>query len=134
MNLSFGPQQINVCLNGSQFWTTSYNVCSNRYSKAWWNIYIRNKRQSHKINIPLISRNRCLRNLSSLYARPFISQTTVNGNLSQTSRTCPFLHYHSIYAYISGHDTLPIVIPVASTLPIVIPVASSQSSTDSNSS
>jgi len=24
MDLSFGPQQINVCLNGSQFWTTSY--------------------------------------------------------------------------------------------------------------
>jgi len=24
MDLSFGPQHINVCLNGSQLWTTSY--------------------------------------------------------------------------------------------------------------
>jgi len=23
-DLSFGPQHINVCLNGSQFWTTAY--------------------------------------------------------------------------------------------------------------
>jgi len=23
MDLSFGPQHINVCLNGSQFWTTA---------------------------------------------------------------------------------------------------------------
>jgi len=23
MDLSFGPQQINVCLNGSQIWTTA---------------------------------------------------------------------------------------------------------------
>jgi len=24
MDLSFGPQHINACLNGSQFWTTAY--------------------------------------------------------------------------------------------------------------
>jgi len=24
MDLSFGPEEINACLNGSQFWTTAY--------------------------------------------------------------------------------------------------------------
>jgi len=27
MDLSFGPEEINACLNGSQFWTTAINVC-----------------------------------------------------------------------------------------------------------